>query len=304
MSQGAPAGASDTRLLTTPWVHRNAGGLEIGVERPTGLPSSARVAFRSALLLTWELRQALWVLVLKDFKARYRAQALGLFWSLAHPLVMMATVTVAFTYVMGVRVPHFAVFYLIGSVFWQFVTNATLAAAGSLVENGGLVKQTTFPRFLFPVAAVLSHLIHLGMELVVVFAFYFFYPDAYHFNGTLAALPLLVLVTLVVLIGAGLLTSGLYVVFRDTHYLLTSFFTVAFWATPILYPLSMVPPSLQPLVRLNPMTGVIEGARSILMRGEWPHLADLLPAALVAVVLFVTGCAVFRRQNLKVADYA
>ena len=70
---------------------------------------------------TIALRQALWVLVLKDFKGRYRAQALGLFWSLAHPLVMMVTITVAFTFVLRIQIPNFSVFYLIGAVFWLFL---------------------------------------------------------------------------------------------------------------------------------------------------------------------------------------
>jgi lipopolysaccharide transport system permease protein len=286
------------------WVHRSARGVELGVERPTGVPLTTWAAFVAAATQTWTMREALWVLVLKDFKSRYRAQALGLFWSLAHPLVMMVTVTVAFQYVLGVSIPNFAVFYLIGAVFWQFCVNATLAALGSLVDNAGAVKQTTFPRFLFPIAAVLSHLIHLGMDLVLVFAFYLFFPNAYRFNATLVALPLIVGAMLVFLVGAALLTSGLFVKYRDLHYIVTSLFTVGFWATPIIYPLTMAPPSLQALIRLNPMTGIVEGARAVLMRGEWPAAHDLVPTLLVGSALFAIGCAVFRRQNRVVADFA
>ena len=109
--------------------------------------------------------------------ALYRAHALGLFWSLAHPLVMMATLTIAFQYVLRVQIKNFAVFFLIGTVYWQFFSNALGAGTSSLLDNGGLVKTTTFPRFLFPIAAVLSHLIHFAMENVLILAFFFFFPS-------------------------------------------------------------------------------------------------------------------------------
>jgi len=286
------------------WVHRSAGGVEFGVERPTGVPSSAVRALADAFAQTWAMREILRVLVLKDFKSRYRAQALGLFWSLAYPLVMMVTITVAFQFVLGVSIPNFAVFYLIGAVFWQFAVNATVAALGSLVENAGAVKHTTLPRFLFPVAAVFSHLIHLGMELVLVFAFYVLFPSAYHINATLLALPVLIAALLIVLVGGALLLSGLFVKYRDLHYIVTSLFTVGFWATPIIYPLTMAPPRFRALIRMNPMTGIIEGARAVLMRGEWPSASDLVPPLVGGAVLFVVGCVVFRRQNRVVADFA
>src|SRR6185436_5079399 len=119
--------------------------------------------------VAWQLRKAVWVLVLKDFKGRYRAHSLGLFWSLAHPLVMMATLTVAFQYLLRVQIRNFAIFFLIGSIYWQFFANALTMGTTSLLDNGGVVKTTTFPRFLFPIAVVLSQLIHLAMESVLIF---------------------------------------------------------------------------------------------------------------------------------------
>src|SRR5262245_53791781 len=117
-SAESPPAGSAVLAGESRWIHRSATGVELGGERPTGIPTNAWTAFVSAAAESWELRETLWVLVLKDFKSRYRAQALGLFWSLAYPLVMMGTVTVAFRYVLGVTVPNFAVFYLIGAVFW------------------------------------------------------------------------------------------------------------------------------------------------------------------------------------------
>jgi lipopolysaccharide transport system permease protein len=292
-----------TGVLDAPWVHRSAVGIEIGIETPTGKASSPIQAFVTAATLTWSVRQTLWVLVVKDFKSRYRAQALGLFWSFAHPLVMMVTLTVAFRYILKVDIKNFQIFYLIGAIIWQFFSNSVLSTTGSMMDNGGLVKRTTFPRFLFPIATILSHLIHFGMETLLVFAFFLIYPEAYVFNASLLALPLLILLLVVMLIGVGLTTSGLNVKYRDVYYLVTSALTVLFWLTPVLFSTRMAPSWLRPVLTLNPVGGVIEGARDIIMHGEWPRLGEILPAAATGVFVFFVGCAVFRRQNLQIADY-
>jgi ABC-type polysaccharide/polyol phosphate export permease len=285
------------------WVHRSPAGIEFGDEAPTGQVETAPEAFLSAVRLGWSLRDTFWVLVAKDFKARYRAQSLGLFWSLAHPLVMMLTMTAAFEWVLRVQIADFPIFYLIGAVFWQLFNNVLPATAGAMLDNGGLIKHTTFPRFLFPIATVFSNLIPFGMELVLVFAFFPIFPTAYHFNETLFALPFVVLVSIVLLVGAGLMTCGLNARYRDVYYLVTSILTVGFWATPVLYSTEMAPVWLRPILRLNPIGCVIESTRQIIMRGEWPSASYLGTAALEATAVFILGAAVFRRQARHVADY-
>jgi ABC-type polysaccharide/polyol phosphate export permease len=93
------------------------------------------------------------------------------------------------------------------------------------------------------------------------------------------------------------------VMYRDLYYMVTSLITVGFWATPVLYSTQMAPGWLRPFLRLNPVGGLIEGARQIIMQGQWPAAEYLVPALIVAVVVFVVGCAVFRKQNLQIADY-
>jgi lipopolysaccharide transport system permease protein len=293
----------ETNEGPAPWVHLSAAGIEIGTETPTGKASNPIRALLSAFSLTWAVREILWVLVVKDFKARYRAQALGLFWSFAHPLVMMVTMTIAFKYVLKVDIADFQIFYLIGSVIWQFFSNSVLATTGSMIDNAGLVKRTTFPRFLFPIAAILSHLIHFGLEMLLVFAFFFVFPHAFVFSASLFALPFLVLLLLVMLVGVGLTTSGLNVRYRDVYYLVTSILTVGFWLTPVLFRIEMAPSWLRVILRANPVAGVIEGARNVIMHGEWPRLSEIAPGAMTGIVVFFVGCAVFRRQNLHIADY-
>jgi ABC-type polysaccharide/polyol phosphate export permease len=294
---------SPTRAVVGPWVHRSPLGVETGGETPAGKPGNAIPAFLDAVSVAWHLRETLWVLVLQDFKGRYRAQSLGLFWSLAHPLVMMLSTTIAFKYVLRLQIEFFPVFYLIGAIFWQFFSNTLTATTGSILNNGGIIKRTNFPRFLFPVSTVLSNFIPLAMELFLVFGFFFLFPGAYHFGAALLALPLLAFLLILMLIGVGFITSVLNVKYRDLYYLVTSVVAVAFWGTPVLYSTAMAPGWLRPLLRLNPVGGIIEGARDVIMHGEWPSAEYVLPAAVTGVIVFIVGCVVFRRQNLEIADY-
>jgi ABC-type polysaccharide/polyol phosphate export permease len=285
------------------WIHRTPAGVELGGDVPSGTRQSAISALAGAFRLTWRLRQTLWVLVLKDFKSRYRAQALGLLWSFANPLVMMGTLTFVFTQVLKVQTPHFPIFYLIGAILWQFFNNATLAGTGAMLENASLVKRTTFPRFLLPISAVLSNLVNLAFESFILVAFYFVMPDAYHVSWSLVVLPLLVGIEVIMLFGVVLITAGLNVRYRDVYYLVTSALTVGFWFCPILYSVEMVPTWLRPVMNLNPLSGVIVGTRDIIMKGAWPDPVTLAPGAAAAIVLFLVGCLVFRGQNLRIADH-
>lgn len=287
------------------WVHRTSAGIEIGGERPSGKPRGPIDGLMAAFATTWALRRTLWILVLKEFKQRYRAQSLGLVWSFAHPLIMMVTLTIAFDYILRVPIPNFPIFYLIAALFWQWFYNGTLACTGVFIENGGLIKRTIFPRHLLPLASVLSNFLNFLMECVLLVAFYFVFPKAYNFGLPMLALPVLVLIEFMMIFGIGLATSVLNVRYRDVYYMVTSALTIGFWVSPILYTVSLAKdkPWLQTALRLNPLTGVLEGARATIMRGQWPSLTDVTPGAVSAVCLFLIGCAVFRANQAKLSDY-
>ena len=299
---GAPSGRA-SRPASAPWVHRTPDGIEIGAEQPSGELEGPVTSLLRALLTTYHVRKTLWVLVLKDFKSRYRAQALGLIWSFAYPLVMMVTITVAFDHILKVPIKNFPIFYLIAAMFWQWFSNGLMASTGTFINDAPLVKKTTFPRFLLPVANVLANGINFLMEWLLVILFYFVFPDAYRFNITLVALPLLVLIEFVLLVGLGLATSTMNVRYRDVFYLVTSAITIGFWASPILYSTDMAPGWLRTILRLNPLSGVMEGARAILMQGRWPDPIHIAMDAGIALLVFIIGCMIFRSQNLRLSDY-
>jgi len=294
---------STRSLEEAPWVHVTPSGTSFGGETPGGGVRGPLQSLIVALQTTYKVRSTLWILVLKEFKSRYRAQALGLFWSLAHPLVMMATVSFAFVYVLRIDIPNFPIFYLIGAIFWHWFSNALMAATSIFNENGALVKRTTFPRYLLPVSRVLASFLSFLTEWVLVVGFYFVFPDAFAFTYRVIAIPFLFLITFVTLTGASLILSVLDVRYRDVYYMVTSVLTVAFWFSPVLYPVDKAPEQFRWILYLNPMTGIMEGARAVLMRGHWPSAMDVGPATAMALLVFAIGCLVFRRYNLTLADH-
>jgi lipopolysaccharide transport system permease protein len=294
---------SPRSLEEAPWVHVTPKGTDYGGDSPSGSVRGPLQSLVVAFVTTYKLRSTLWILVLREFKSRYRAQALGLLWSLAHPLVMMITVSVAFVYVLGVDIPNFAIFYLIAAIFWHWFSNGLMSATSIFNENGSLVKRTTFPRYLLPISRVLASFLSFLTEWALVIAFYFVFPEAFTFTYRIIALPLLFLITFVLMIGLSLTLSVLDVRYRDVYYTLTSVLTFAFWLSPILYPVTKAPENLRWLFYLNPMTGVMEGARAIIMYGRWPSALEIGPSSALAVAVFMVGCAVFRKYNLTLADY-
>jgi ABC-type polysaccharide/polyol phosphate export permease len=301
------ASANVTRSLRsleeTPWVHVTPRGTSFGGESPAGVVRGPLQSLLVALATTYNVRSTLWILVLKEFKARYRAQALGVFWSLAYPLVMMLTVSAAFVYVLRVEIANFPIFYLIGAIFWHWFSNGLLSATSIFTENSSLVKRTTFPRYLLPMSRVLASFLSFLTEWSLVIGFYFFFPDAFAFTYRIVALPLLFFIMFVLLSGTSLILSVLDVRYRDTYYMVSSVLTVGFWVSPILYPVEKADAQLRWLLYLNPVSGIMEGARAILMHGQWPSLWQLAPAAALSLVVFLAGCAMFRHFNLTLADH-
>ena len=298
-----PVARREHSLDDADWVHITPRGTEFGGDDPSGSVRGPLASLIVACATAYRLRATLWILVQKEFKSRYRAQALGLFWSLAYPLFMMITVSFAFVFVLGIKVENFPIFYLIGAIFWHWFSNALLSATSTFHEHGGLVKRTTFPRYLLPIARVLSSFLSFLTEWGLVVAFYFIFPQAFNFTYRVFALPFLCLILFVLLVGVSLLVSVLDVHYRDVYYMVSSVLTVGFWFSPILYPVEKAPEQLRWLFYLNPLTGIMEGARAILMSGNWPNFWQLGAATAVALLVFFVGCAAFRRHNLTLADH-
>jgi lipopolysaccharide transport system permease protein len=240
-------------------------------------------------------------LVLKDFRIRYRNMSLGVVWSIANPLVMMAVLTFVFTRIYpNPAVPHYAVFILCGLVPFNFYSLALNSGTTSLLDNQSLVKRVRCPRRIFPIAAVLSHCLHFLIQIGLLIAFVLAF--GYRVNRFWPWLALLWSMEILFLSGLALITSVLDVYYRDIRYLVEASNVVMFWLVPIFYSLQMVPQSFRLLYLLNPIAAVVVAGRDVLLNARAPQPAVLAPLAIVSILCFAFGLSLFSRLERNLAD--
>jgi ABC-2 type transport system permease protein len=245
-----------------------------------------------------------------DFKIRYQGSALGYVWSLLKPLLLFAILYVIFTYIVpiGKDIEHYSVILLLGVVLWSFFSEVTSVGAGSVVANGDLIRKISIPRYLVVLASSFSAFINLGLSLVVVFIFAILnglYPDL---EWLLLIIPILELFAFSVGIAFILATAN--VKYRDVTYIWEVFLQAGFYASAIIFPVSMVPIEYRSLFFLNPVVQIIQDARHILVPSEsnltiWqlesPVYMKIVPFALVVFVC-VVGAVYFKRRSKYFAE--
>lgn len=266
------------------------------------LASNSRNLFREI----WAYRFALWNLILKDFRIRYRNMSLGMIWSVLNPLVMLGVLYVVFTHIRLTSRPddHFAVFLLLGMIPFNFFSMTLPPSTTCIMDNASLVKKVIFPRHILPISVVLAQIIHVVIQfclLAIILVLSRITP-----TGTWLWIPAIFLVELAVLMGCALILSAFNVYYRDTLYLVQSGLTILFWFTPIIYPLSIVKASVKPwmyqLYLWNPLAGIIDAFRKVVLENRAPDAGSLGISAGIAAILMGVGWLVFSRKERYFAD--
>jgi lipopolysaccharide transport system permease protein len=254
------------------------------------------------LRLLYDRRELLAAWTGRLIRARYRQSILGVLWAILQPLGQVAILTIVFTQLVVIdtgAVPY-VLFCYAGIVPWTLSSGATTEMATSLVDNMGLVTKIYFPREILPLAVLAARLLDFLIGFVVLALLI----GAMGHQGPglhwLWLLPLLA-TQLAAITGIGLAGAAIQVYFRDVKHLVVLALQLWFYASPVIYPVSLVPRAVQPLYFLNPMAGVIEGYRSVLLHGRPPDRL-LIVSVLVALFLAFAGVRVFRRLEGEFAD--
>lgn len=297
-----PAPAQRTRALPGLWSHRTKDGVRSGPLEARAPSVAASDGDLKAAPRQHPL-QVLWVLTRTDFRARYRAQALGIVWSLLNPLVMMGIISVIFTQLFKSDEKHFPIFLLIGLLGWQWFTSSVSAATGVFISNAEIVKRTVFNRQLLPVAITLSYAINFCVESMVLLVFVPIFPGAFKLSWALLLVPVFLLIQLLLIVGLALMTSVLNVVYRDVQYLVSTALLILYWLTPVFYPLSVIPYPYCTLLQANPMAGVLTSLRKVIMHGDLPTAMGWAGMLVPTAIVLLVGWRVFRHYEHIVLDY-
>ena len=251
-------------------------------------------------------------LVATDFKLRYQGSALGYLWSLLRPLFLFAILYVVFGHFLrlGRDIEHFPLYLLLGIVLWGFFVEATMQGLSAIVGRGDLIRKVNFPKYIIVISGTLSAFINLCLNLFVVG--FFMYLSDIDVRKVALLFPLIIAELYVFALALAFLLSALFVRYRDINYVWEVGVQAAFYATPVLYPLSMVLEKNEFAARmllLNPIAQIIQDARYTLITRETDTLYGLttnallmaIPFALIALVV-VFAVYYFRRNSRYFAE--
>lgn len=251
-------------------------------------------------------------LVVTDFKLRYQGSALGYLWSILKPLFLFAIMYFVFGFVFNMRgsVEHFAVYLLTGIVLWSFFTEATTQGLQAIVSRGDLIRKINFPKYIIIVSGTTSALINLFFNLLVIF--FFVALNGVHLSWSVLLLPVVIFELYVFALALAFFLSAFNVRYRDIGYLWEILLQALFYATPILYSITLVTDKshlIAQIMLLSPITQTIQDARYVLVSHQtitgWNFLdfSLALVPIIIVIVSIIVSALYFRKSSKYFAEY-
>ena len=279
-------------------------------ERVPGRPLSGPTALggdpRRFLRLTWTL-------AVTNFKLRFYGSALGYLWQLMRPLLLFGVLYVVFTEFvrLGGDIKFYPVVLLMGIVLFTFISEATSTGVSSIVANEALIRKVEFPRMAIPCSVVLTALFNLGLNMIAVVVFAAI--SGVDLHSSIIQLPVIIGALVAFVLGIVLITSALYVRYRDVQPIWDVILQMLFYGTPVLYPIEVVqddfPRAAEWIVTLNPFAAIVQQMRHAVIdptadsaavaAGGWGHLAI---TGLITLAILGLGLLVFHRRAPYVAE--
>ena len=269
---------------------------------PVVVIAPSRKWFDLKLASLWEYRELLLFLAWRDLKARYAQTAIGLLWAVLQPLAMMIVFTIVFGRLADIpseNVPY-PLFAYAALVPWTYLSKSLDRGASSVVSEANLVTKVYFPRVIIPVSAVFGGLVDFGISfllLLVLMVWYGVNP-----GWLVLIIPLLILMTVTMALAVALWLAALYVKYRDVGAVVPLLTQLWMFASPIVYPLNMIPEQWRPLYALNPMVGLIQCYRWTLLGAEAPDPLLLVQSLVLITCLLLGGLVYFNRAERTFAD--
>lgn len=248
-------------------------------------------------------------LVRTDFKVRYQGSVLGYAWSLLRPLLLFTVIYIIFARIipLGEDIENYPIYLLTGIIFWNFFSEATSQGLTSIVARGDLIRKINLPKYLLVFSTTLSSLINLCFGLIVLFLFAIF-NGIFPTIGWLMIIPL-TLEMIILVVGISFLLSSLYVKFRDISYIWEVVLQIGFYASAIIFPISLAPAGLRKWFFLNPVAQIVQDLRSVISTPDsitiWSTIGSFVGRImpfLVILVILLLGSAVFRKRAKTFAE--
>ncbi|MBA2685481.1 MAG: ABC transporter permease [Chthoniobacterales bacterium] len=253
----------------------------------------------------WANRELLVFLVWRDIKVQYAQTVLGAAWAVVQPVMTMLIFTLVFGRLAKIPsdgVPY-SVFTLAALIPWMYFSNAFSAASASLVNSSNLITKVYFPRLIIPIVSILSGLVNFAVSCVVLAIMMLWYRVTPSWVA-LPMIPALLLLMILTATGVGCWLAAVYIQYRDVRQIVPFIVQIWMYISPVVYPLSLVPERYRTLYALNPMAGIIQTFRVVLLRTGQIPWGTLGVSTIVGMALFLSGTLYYRKTEHLFADVA
>jgi len=251
----------------------------------------------------WEFRELLYFLAWRDIKVRYKQTFIGIIWAVLQPFLTMIVFTFFFNKVIGVssgNVPY-PIFAFTGLVFWNYFSSALSDTSNSLITNQSIITKVFFPRIIIPISTTIVPII----DFFFAFFFLLILLPIFHVSlsilGILSVIPAL-FITMVTVIGLGNFLAILNVKYRDIRYALPFFIQLLLFVTPVIYSVHTVPSKFQLFLYINPLTGVIDLVRVVMLHQYTINIVGLMISILSSIIFLFIGYTFFMKYERQIAD--
>ncbi len=250
----------------------------------------------------WRYRELLFFLAWRDVKVRYKQAVLGGLWAILQPALTAAVLTIflgRLAHVPSDGVPY-PLFVYAGLIIWQLFSQALSQASSSVVTSSSLITKVYFPRLVIPLSSILVSLVDTAIASTLLLAMMVYYRVS--ITPAIVTLPIFLLLAVLAVVAVSSWLSALHVQYRDVRWLMPFLIQAWMFATPVMYPSSIVPDAWRPVFGLNPMVGAVEGFRWALLGQQPPSLLLLAVSSAVTLVVLIGGLYYFRRVEQTFAD--
>lgn len=248
----------------------------------------------------YDYRELLKTSVKKDIGGKYKHSFLGVLWSFVNPLLQIIVYAIVFPLIMRNNIEYYVVFMVCGLIPWNYFSTVINRASFTMIENGNIIKKVYFPREILPLSVVTSETVTFLISTIIILAFTIGYGLGITIN--ILFYPILLAIQFILLLGISLFVSSITVYFRDLQHFIGVLLQLFFYATPIVYSVSAIPPEYDWIFKFNPMTYIIEGYRDIFYYQTMPDMVTLLIVLVIGILLCITGYLVFNKLQRKFAE--
>lgn len=248
----------------------------------------------------WNYRHLIIKLAIGDFKLRYKNSVLGFLWSLIEPLLMLAVSYIVFSYFMKMNVEYYQLFLLAGIISWNMLARGTSMGLNSILGKPGLVNKVYFPREILIISSCITALLMTLLEFIVFGIFMIIFKVMP--TMTIIYFPIILFIQFILVLGISFGLASLNVYYRDVQYIWAVILQAGFFATPILYPISIIPEKYVWIIKLNPMTSVIDMLRGSMIYSVVPIFRDMIFVIISSLLILIIGYMIFLNLEPRFAE--